>query len=89
MTVRGEGELTLQVGESIPEVRDSDARNFDRYPLKPIMLTDVNERIALPGRALRFARLALQAMQRFAMCPLMPAGGLRNKKATSNQAMTT
>jgi hypothetical protein len=58
LTARGKGELTLQVGESIPEVRDSDAQKFEQQPLKPIVPTDVFQRIELPDRALRFARLS-------------------------------
>jgi hypothetical protein len=46
------------VGESIPEVRDSDAQKFEQQPLKPIVPTDVFQRIELPDRALRFARLS-------------------------------
>jgi hypothetical protein len=55
--VRGKGELNVQVGESIAEVRDSDPRYFEQYPLKPIRLSGVVQQISISERALRFARL--------------------------------
>ncbi|MBS1805645.1 MAG: hypothetical protein JST28_20075 [Acidobacteria bacterium] len=55
--VRGKGELNVQVGESIAEVRDPDPRYFEQYPLKPIRLSGDVQQVSLPERALRFARL--------------------------------
>jgi hypothetical protein len=56
--VRGKGLLTIQVGESIPEVRDPDVKFFEQYPLPPISLTEQSQAIVLPQRALRFVRFA-------------------------------
>ena len=56
--VRGKGEFTIQVGESIPEVRDPNLRYFEQYPLQPISLTEQSKAILLPPRALRFVRFA-------------------------------
>lgn len=58
LDVRGEGELTVQVGESVPEVLDPDVANFEQYPLPPIRLSTHSTNISLPQRALRFARVA-------------------------------
>lgn len=57
--VRGEGELTVQVGESEFEVRDPDLAAFEQLPLKSIALTATPSTIVLPERALRFARFAV------------------------------
>jgi hypothetical protein len=59
LAVRGRGELNIQVGESLPEVRDPDPRYFEQYPLKPIQLSEDVQHITLPERALRFARLSV------------------------------
>lgn len=56
---RGEGVLTVQVGESVAEVRDADPRWFEQFPLKPITLGAQPAAIVLPERALRYARLAV------------------------------
>ena len=56
--VRGKGELMVQVGESIPEVRDPDVRYFEQYPLRPVALTSEANRVVLPQRALRFVRFS-------------------------------
>jgi hypothetical protein len=56
--VRGKGQMTVQVGESIAEVQDPDERQFEQFPLAPISLTDESRRIQLPQRALRFARFS-------------------------------
>jgi hypothetical protein len=56
--VRGKGQMTVQVGESIAEVRDPDERQFEQFPLAPISLTDESRHIQLPQRALRFARFS-------------------------------
>jgi alpha-L-rhamnosidase len=56
--VRGQGELTIQVGESLAEVRDPDVRNFEQYPLQSVSLTEQSKTIVLPQRALRFVRFA-------------------------------
>jgi len=53
---RGQGELTVQVGESVPEVRDPDRAYFEQYPLKPVSLTPQTASVTLPQRALRFVR---------------------------------
>lgn len=53
---RGQGTLTVQVGESIPEVRDPDVRYFEQFPLPPISLNDQPQGIVLPQRTLRFVR---------------------------------
>jgi len=55
---RGSGELTVQVGESIPEVRDPDRRFFEQYALDPIPLKAQPSSIDLPERGLRFVRFA-------------------------------
>jgi hypothetical protein len=55
---RGRGELTVQVGESIPEVRDPDRRCFEQYALDPIVLNAQAASVVLPQRALRFVRFA-------------------------------
>jgi hypothetical protein len=54
----GRGQLTVQVGESIAEVRDPDATAMEQYPLAPIALTADPQEIVLPQRALRFVRFA-------------------------------
>lgn len=54
---RGTGELTIQVGESVPEVHDPDRRYFEQYALAPITLQPQGSSIALPQRTLRFVRL--------------------------------
>lgn len=59
LAVRGKGELNIQVGESLPEVRDPDPRYFEQYPLEPIQLSEDVQHITLPERALRFARLSV------------------------------
>jgi alpha-L-rhamnosidase len=56
--VRGQGDLTIQVGESIPEVRDPDVRYFEQFPLPPVSLTQRIKSVALPQRALRFVRFS-------------------------------
>jgi len=56
--VRGKGQMTVQVGESIAEVRDPDERQFEQFPLAPISLTEESHRIQLRQRALRFARFS-------------------------------
>lgn len=53
---RGKGELTVQVGESVPEVLDPDVKSFEQLPLAPIRLTNQSTSIVLPQRAVRFAR---------------------------------
>ena len=55
---RGRGELTIQVGESIPEVKDPNRAYFEQYPLDPVPLTAQNASIVLPQRGLRFARFS-------------------------------
>jgi hypothetical protein len=55
---RGKGDLIVQVGESIVEVRDPDARFFEQYPLKPVTLTSQSTSTTLPQRALRFVRFS-------------------------------
>ncbi|MGA3263013.1 MAG: alpha-L-rhamnosidase C-terminal domain-containing protein [Terracidiphilus sp.] len=57
-TVRGKGQMTVQVGESIAEVRDPDQRYFEQYPFAPIPMTDASQHFQLPQRALRFARFS-------------------------------
>jgi hypothetical protein len=59
-TARGEGELTVQVGESVPEVRDPDPKFFEQIALQPVALTAQPASIALPERALRYARLEVK-----------------------------
>jgi hypothetical protein len=54
----GEGNLAIQVGESIPEVRDPDVRYFEQYPLPPVSLTRQTKTLVLPQRALRFVRFS-------------------------------
>jgi hypothetical protein len=56
--VRGKKQMTVQVGESIAEVRDPDERQFEQFPLAPISLTDERRHIQLPQRALRFVRFS-------------------------------
>lgn len=56
--ITGQGTLTVQVGESIPEVRDLDQRLFEQYALAPINLTGQTQRISLPERALRYVRFS-------------------------------
>jgi hypothetical protein len=55
---RGQGDLTIQVGESVPEVRDPDPKSFEQYPLPPIRLSDRASSISVSQRALRFARVS-------------------------------
>lgn len=55
---RGKGELTVQVGESVAEVRDPDRRYFEQYALEPIPLEARPASIRLPQRALRFVRFS-------------------------------
>lgn len=59
-TASGTGRLVVQVGESVPEVRDPDPAFFEQLPLPPIALTAQPVAIALPERALRYARLEVQ-----------------------------
>lgn len=54
----GTGNLTVQVGESVPEVRDPDPRSFEQFPLPPVSLSDQQNSITLPQRALRFVRIS-------------------------------
>src|SRR5262249_20475868 len=56
--ISGQGELTIQVGESIPEVRDPDQRYFEQYALPPIPLSGESQRLSLPERALRYVRFS-------------------------------
>jgi alpha-L-rhamnosidase len=56
--ITGQGELTVQVGESLPESRDPDQRYFEQYALPPITLTEQSQRISLPERALRYVRFS-------------------------------
>jgi hypothetical protein len=58
LDVRGQGDLTIQVGESIPEVRDPDVRYFEQYPLQPVPLTPQTRTVVLPQRAIRFVRFS-------------------------------
>ncbi len=53
---RGNGALTVQVGESVAEVRDPDHRYFEQYALDPISLKAQGAGVILPQRALRFVR---------------------------------
>jgi alpha-L-rhamnosidase len=53
---RGRGHLGVQVGESVPEVRDPDPANFEQYPIEPVALTDQGTSVVLPERVLRFVR---------------------------------
>jgi len=55
---RGRGELTIQVGESVAEVRDPDREYFEQYALDPVALTAQGASVVLPQRALRFVRFA-------------------------------
>ncbi|MBV8864524.1 MAG: hypothetical protein JO210_03895, partial [Acidobacteriaceae bacterium] len=55
---RGDGELSIEVGESVPEVRDPDGKSFEQYPIAPFRLTPQTRDIALPQRALRFTRFS-------------------------------
>jgi hypothetical protein len=55
---RGQGDLTIQVGESVPETRDPDPKSFEQYPLPPIRLSDQADGISVSQRALRFARVS-------------------------------
>jgi hypothetical protein len=55
---RGEGELTVQVGESVPEVRHPDVKSFEQDPLEPVRLDTQARSIVLQLRALRFVRFA-------------------------------
>jgi alpha-L-rhamnosidase len=59
LAVSGKGELNIQVGESIPEIGDPDPRYFEQFPLQSIKLTTETQRLTLPQRALRFARLSV------------------------------
>jgi alpha-L-rhamnosidase len=56
--VRGAGELTIQVGESIAEVRDTTPTLFEQYPLAAVRATAEVASVALPERAVRFVRVA-------------------------------
>jgi hypothetical protein len=58
--VQGSGQLTVQVGESVPEVRDPDQAHFEQVALEPIALGAQAAAIALPERALRYARLEVR-----------------------------
>ena len=60
-TAIGGGALTVQVGESVAEVRDPDSRRFEQYPLPEIRLTGNRQALSLPERALRFARVSSTA----------------------------
>ena len=55
---RGNGTLTVQVGESVAEVRDPDRRYFEQYALDPISLQAQSAGVVLPQRAVRFVRFA-------------------------------
>ncbi len=55
---RGEGELTVEVGESVAEANDPDVDSFEQYPLAPVRLASQATSIVLPQRALRFARFS-------------------------------
>lgn len=59
-TASGKGELTVQVGESVPEVRDPDPKWFEQVALKPIALSAQPIAVVLPVRALRYARLEVK-----------------------------
>jgi alpha-L-rhamnosidase len=56
-SAHGRGQLSIQVGESIPEVRDPDPAAMEQFPLPPINLTAEPAEITLPQRALRYVRL--------------------------------
>ncbi len=75
--VRGHGDLVVQVGESVPEVRDPDTKTFEQYPLEPVPLAPQARSIVLPQRALRFARFATKGQAEItkvqfdaSLCPL-------------------
>ncbi len=53
--MRGEGDLTVQVGESVAEVLDADVRDFEQYPLPALQLDREWRTVQLPQRAVRFA----------------------------------
>jgi len=54
--VSGSGQLQIQVGETLPEVRDPDEKAFEQKPLRPIPLSDKVQSVILPERAVRYAR---------------------------------
>ena len=56
--VRGAGELTIQVGESIAEVQDTTPAFFEQYALDAVPVTAQATRVVLPERAIRFMRVA-------------------------------
>jgi hypothetical protein len=56
---RGQGELLIQVGESVEEARDPDPKNFEQSALPPIALTGDLREIVLPERGLRYARFSV------------------------------
>lgn len=55
---QGEGEIGIQVGESIPEVRDPDIKGFEQYPIAPFQLNGSARPFETPQRALRFVRVS-------------------------------
>lgn len=55
---RGSGTLTIQVGESVAEVRDPAPEYFEQYALPPITASATGASVTLPERALRFVRLS-------------------------------
>jgi hypothetical protein len=57
----GAGELSIQVGESIPEVRDSTPALMEQYPVPPVALRRQATSVALPERAVRYVRIAASA----------------------------
>jgi hypothetical protein len=54
----GSGQLHVQVGESAAEASDPDVSDFEQAPLPVTLVTREPARIALPERALRFARFS-------------------------------
>lgn len=54
--VKGSGNLIVQVGESLPEVRNTDKQWFEQVPLAPITLSPDSRQVRLPERALRYVR---------------------------------
>ncbi len=56
--VRGAGELTIQVGESVAEVRDSTPSLLEQYALAAVPVNAQAAAVVLPERAVRFVRVA-------------------------------
>jgi Glucoamylase and related glycosyl hydrolases len=54
---KGNGKLTVFVGESPEEALNEDTKNFEQFPIESYTLSEIERQITLPERAVRYVRI--------------------------------